>query len=412
MKSLLVFLLILFPAIAFTQTAYIQIQSAPGISVFVDGEFKGITSADVGGLIVENVATGERKLKFVKTGFAPQEETITLKKGQVFNYKVKPFRPAIKISETGKTDEGNMTLKTGTLVIQSLPTEISFSIPDLQIATSKTKDEWKAEEVPEGRYLIKFTWNKKTIEFTAEIKEKATTRLMAKMTNGEVTQSIEDGKDQEAVASYGKRTDNGNSADDQVGKLTYNGYTYKTVRIGTQEWTVENLRTTKYNDGSAIEKITDNKKWTQTNSGAYCAYENNESNVATYGYLYNWYAVNTGKLAPSDWRVSSDEDWTKLEKAVGGSNNAGTKLKAKSGWESNGNGIDEYGFSALPGGIRLSSTGTFFQLGGYGYWWSSTANGTDAWSWVMVYNYLSRAVVWRIYYNQSSGFSVRLVRDL
>lgn len=192
------------------------------------------------------------------------------------------------------------------------------------------------------------------------------------------------------------------------GTLTYNSYTYHTVIIGTQEWTVENLQTTTYNDGTAIAKMTDGTDWSILSTGAYCAYGNNENNITNYGYLYNWYAVNTGKLAPATdgWRVPTDADWTKLTDFVGSGN--GTKLKATTGWNSSGNGNDIYGFSALPAGNRLSN-GSFYFVGYYGYWWSSDAyDMTDAWYRYVGSNY---TIISRSYYDKRDGFSVRLVRD-
>lgn len=196
------------------------------------------------------------------------------------------------------------------------------------------------------------------------------------------------------------------------GTLTFNGFTYNTVTIGTQEWTVENLRTTSYNDGTAISKVTDGSSWYNLSTGAYCAYNNEETNVTTFGYLYNWYAVNTGKLAPATggWKVPTDADWTKLMDYVGGSTNAGTKLKAKSGWSNIGKGTDEYGFSALPGGF-CNSSGDFYDLGYYCSWWSSTTFDTD-YAWHRNMNgYNTGAGVGRGSFYKKAGFSVRLVRD-
>lgn len=191
--------------------------------------------------------------------------------------------------------------------------------------------------------------------------------------------------------------------------FTFDGHLYKTVKIGTQVWTVENLRTTKYNDGTAITKINDNTTWSATINGAYCAYETTESNVATYGYLYNWNAVNTDKLAPTGWRVPTDADWTKLTDYVGGLATAGTKLKSTSGWYNGGNGSDNHEFSALASGYRISG-GNFENLGKYGIWWSSTDRGSgSAWSRNMYYNH---NYVDKSNYDYFYGFSVRLVRDL
>ena len=196
-----------------------------------------------------------------------------------------------------------------------------------------------------------------------------------------------------------------------VSTVSYDGVTYNTVSIGDQCWLKENLRTTKYNDGTSISNVTNSSTWTSTTSGAYCCYSNNTSNCTTYGALYNWYAVNTGKLCPSGWHVPSDDEWTTLVNYLGGD---GGKLKetGTTHWQSPNTGAtNSSGFTALPGGYRLSSTGFFTFLGLIGYWWSSTEyDGSSAWirslSW-------SNANVGRSYDNisKSYGFSVRCLRD-
>ena len=206
------------------------------------------------------------------------------------------------------------------------------------------------------------------------------------------------------------------------------GNKYNTVKIGNQVWMVENLKTTKYNDGTPIPNVTDNSEWANLTTGAYCNYDNLESNAATYGRLYNWYAVNTGKLAPKGWHVPTDDDWTILENYLiaNGYNYDGTldedkiakSLCAKTNWElsdeagtpgaapENNNST---GFTALPGGYRYGYTGAFDHIGEYGLWWSSTeGNETNAYSRHLGYDYED---LYRNGYGKDYGFSVRLVRD-
>ena len=90
------------------------------------------------------------------------------------------------------------------------------------------------------------------------------------------------------------------------------GNIYNTVSIGTQCWTKENLKTTKYKDGTAIPTGLNDAEWANTTTGAYAIYDNNAANNTTYGKLYNWYAVNTGNLAPAGWHVPTDAEWTTL----------------------------------------------------------------------------------------------------
>ena len=106
------------------------------------------------------------------------------------------------------------------------------------------------------------------------------------------------------------------------------GNNYLTVTIGTQIWMAENLRTTKYNDGTAIPLVTDNTTWANLTTPAYCWYNNDaKTNGSTYGALYNWYSVNTKKLCPTGWHVPNDTEWTTLTTYLGGTAVAGGKLK-------------------------------------------------------------------------------------
>ena len=152
-----------------------------------------------------------------------------------------------------------------------------------------------------------------------------------------------------------------------MGAITdIDGNVYDTVVIGSQEWTVQNLKTTKLNDGTAIPEVTDNSAWAALTTPGRCAYNNDPANRTIYGELYNWYAVGIGNLAPAGWRVPTDADWTTLTTYLGGLTVAGGKLK-ESGtthWHSpNTSGTNEVGFSALPGGCRLNNDGTFFAIG-------------------------------------------------
>ncbi len=206
------------------------------------------------------------------------------------------------------------------------------------------------------------------------------------------------------------------------------GNKYNTVKIGTQVWMVENLKTTKYNDGTPIPNVTDDTQWTKLTTGAYCNYDNLESNAEIYGRLYNWHAVNTGKLAPAGWHVPTDDDWTILENYLiaNGYNYDGTKdvdkvaksLCAKTNWELSSEAgtpgaapenNNSTGFTALPGGYRDFRNGHFTTIGKYGSWWGSTESfASSAHSRDLVYDSLDLS---SYNYYQGYGFSVRLVRD-
>jgi uncharacterized protein (TIGR02145 family) len=139
---------------------------------------------------------------------------------------------------------------------------------------------------------------------------------------------------------------------------TRDGQTYLTVVIGGKKWMAQNLNY-------------------KTPKGSSC-YENSDDSCKKFGRLYNWYAAKTA--CPMGYHLPSHEEWDSLITAAGGENAAGKKLKAKNGWGywvkkeygyQNGNGTDDYGFSALPGG-RYSDNGYFYDAGHDGDWWTST----------------------------------------
>ena len=189
------------------------------------------------------------------------------------------------------------------------------------------------------------------------------------------------------------------------------GYDYAVVEIGDQCWFAENLRTTVYADGSAIPEETDGTAWAGLSAGARCDYDNDASNVATYGRLYNWYAAtDAAELCPTGWHVPTDDEWTALETYVGANGHSGTEgtaLKAASGWGSGDNSTDDFGFSALPGGYRFLD-GYFYNAGDNGYWWSSSPSGGVAW---YRYLYTNNPGILRNSTNPRFGFSVRCLRD-
>jgi uncharacterized protein (TIGR02145 family) len=184
------------------------------------------------------------------------------------------------------------------------------------------------------------------------------------------------------------------------------------VTIGTQIWMKENLKTTKYNDETNISNITDNTAWSNLTSPAYCYYDNDAATQKNiYGALYNWYAVNTGKLCPTGWHVPSDVEWTTLTTYLGGESVAGGKLKETGTilWVSPNTGAtNESGFTALPGGCRNDLGGCTYN-GQYGYWWSSSEYDSFKGKWrLMGYDHADI-----IPHNNTKnyGFSIRCLRD-
>jgi len=193
------------------------------------------------------------------------------------------------------------------------------------------------------------------------------------------------------------------------------GNSYKTVTIGTQQWMAENLKVTKYNDGTAIPNITDITQWSNLTTGAWSYHNNDSANNAKYGKLYNWYAVSpttngNKNVCPTSWHVPTDAEWTVLTDYLGGLT-AGGKMKevGTTSWNSpNTDATNTSLFSALPGGSR-DSGGNYDYFGNFGGWWSSTENDSnDAW-----FRYLNNLSgdAFSFNFNKRFGLSVRCLKD-
>lgn len=197
------------------------------------------------------------------------------------------------------------------------------------------------------------------------------------------------------------------------GSLTdVEGNTYKTILIGTQTWMVNNLTTTRLNDGTSIPIVTDAATWSNITTPACCWQNNDPARKITYGVLYNWYTVNSGKLCPSQWHVPGDADWTLLTDYLGGENVAGGKLKSKGfrHWNSpNTEASDEANFRGLPGGNRQNGPESLFEnLGKMGCWWTTDQGSQQAMTRLMYFNSIT---VQKSFYPKQWGLSVRCVRD-
>jgi len=203
----------------------------------------------------------------------------------------------------------------------------------------------------------------------------------------------------------------------------YDGNIYQTVQIGDQCWMAENLKVTHYRNGNSIPSVTDYSAWSSLTTGAYCNYGNDISNVAVYGRLYNWHAVNDSRgLAPQGWHIPSDTEWKQLEMYLGMSQadvddygwrgtNQGGQLKetGTSHWLAPNTGATNIsGFTALPAGDRLD-TGAFYYIQQYtGFWSTSLAGSNWAWNRGLAYNVSS---IDRTGYLKTFGYSVRCVKD-
>ena len=185
------------------------------------------------------------------------------------------------------------------------------------------------------------------------------------------------------IAMSAKAQKTGSFTDSRDGK------TYKTVKIGTQTWMAENLAY-------------------KADSGCW-AYNNDQSNVKIYGYLYNWETAK--KVCPEGWHLPSDAEWSTLTDSLGGADVAGGKLKSTTGWESPNEGAtNSSGFTALPGGY-LRDDGAFGWVENYGYWWCSTEDATNYLAWNRNIGYDFSSVNRKCYYYKNTGFSVRCIKD-
>jgi uncharacterized protein (TIGR02145 family) len=346
-------------------------------------------SAGSGGQKQIELAPGMYKLEIAKEGYYPQSETFEVKRGATLQ----------------KTY--SLTAKTGKLQFTVQPLDAKVIL----LRNGQTVQTWSGmqylKDLPVGSYTLKATAPGRAVS------EKL-------VTIGENQTAILDMQ----LRKQTTNTLSGETGHGATGTMTdIDGNVYKTIKIGNQVWMAENLKVTRYRNGDPIPSVTSKSQWENLRSGAYCAYNNDNGNVATYGLLYNWYAVDDGRnIAPEGWHVPTDEEWKELEMHLGMSRSEaddtgwrgtdeGGKLKeaGTAHWNSPNTGAtNSSGFTALPGGFR-SRSGAFFNVGYIVYWWSATASiGSTAWSRYLGYD--NSAVGRRSSYKRS-GFSVRLVRD-
>ena len=193
-----------------------------------------------------------------------------------------------------------------------------------------------------------------------------------------------------------------------------NGNVYPTVNIGSQTWMQKNLNVSKYKNGDIIPQVTNATQWAALTTGAWCWYNNDSATyAATYGKLYNWYAVNDPRgLAPDGWHVPSDGEWTTLTDCLGGVDVAGGKMKeiGTSHWQSPNTGATNSSqFNALPGGDRDFSNGNYQSVNLAALFWSrSVYDSVYAISRQLFYE-RNRIEVYNE--NKRFAFSVRLIQN-
>lgn len=200
------------------------------------------------------------------------------------------------------------------------------------------------------------------------------------------------------------------SPDEPITVSDIDGNVYSTFSIGGKVWMAENLRTTRYNDGSAITTGLNDADWTSNTTGAYSIYDDVSGNNTTYGKLYNWHAVHTGILAPTGWHVATETEYNTLIEDLGGSSIAGGKMKIKSSlWDAPNTGAtDMSDFKGLPGGYR-SYTGGYQLLGKIGYWWANSERNSTQGEYTSLDN--DYASSFRNGATKGFGYSVRCVKD-
>lgn len=194
-----------------------------------------------------------------------------------------------------------------------------------------------------------------------------------------------------------------------------NGGATPVVNLCCQHWMTKNLDVDKYRNGDVIPRVDDATTWAGLTTGAYCYYDNDSATyAATYGKLYNWYAVNDPRgLAPEGWHVPTDFEWTTSVNCLGGASVAGGPMKetGNTHWTPPNTGATNIsGFTGLPGGHRLSNaTATFELQGTVAYWWTSTEfTGTNA---LVRFVFNSATDVFGFNDSKKVGLSVRCMRD-
>lgn len=194
------------------------------------------------------------------------------------------------------------------------------------------------------------------------------------------------------------------------------GNQYYTVTIDNQLWMAENLKVTKYNDGTAIANLISGDDWHNTSGSAYCWYNNDINNKPIYGAIYNWHTLDlisngSKNVCPINWHVPTYSEWTTLINYLG-SSLAGGKLKeiGTTHWNFPNTGANNStGFTAVPGGGRGSIFGEFVLFGNNGEYWTSSTSGNQYQSYSIAYN-SNELTLWHAG-SMNWGHSIRCIKD-
>jgi len=196
----------------------------------------------------------------------------------------------------------------------------------------------------------------------------------------------------------------------------------KTIKIGHQEWSSENLNVDHFNNGDEIQQVESAEDWLkclENKTPAWCYYGYKTENEKKYGKLYNWFAVNDSRgLAPEGFKIATLSDWSELIDFLGGTSVAGGKLKSSTGWVSDGRAMgllkvsdstNESLFTALPSGL-VRQDGNFDAEGTTGTWWTSTPDETNSVKAARLYIEFCYKIVHQSFSNKGMGLAVRCVK--
>jgi len=196
------------------------------------------------------------------------------------------------------------------------------------------------------------------------------------------------------------------------------GNIYKTVRIGSQTWMVENLRVSKYRNGNSIPEVTNQTQWANLTSGAWCNFTNNASFGQSYGKLYNWHAVKDIRgICPVGWRIPTKSDYQTLINYLGGDSASAIKLmETGTNYWKYGRGNNSSSFSARGGSWRGGDGSFYYWVGDIGFWWTSTKeSGSTTWDlnhpWVFSINGYRSALSRDPYLSMKAGASIRCIKE-
>lgn len=187
---------------------------------------------------------------------------------------------------------------------------------------------------------------------------------------------------------------------------------YEGIIIGTQEWMMDNLNVSVFQNGEKISQAKTSKEWEDAGikeRAVWCYYNFDSINGNKFGKLYNWYAVNDKRgLAPKGWHVATDAEWLALIDHLEGNEKAGVRLKSSEGWDNSANGNNNAVFTALPAGF-CDMKGSFEHLGCTAYFWTSTqVNKTEAMDHYITCEFIKMGTASS---NKRNGYSCRCVKN-